>query len=78
MLEMQWDFGGSLERVVCSAKSAIRYVLHDHELSDEVLLTALVGVENLLNGRPLTHVADGQYNWGAFHSMGKGHFRLKY
>ena len=50
-------FGGTWERLIKSAKSALRIVLNNRSVSDEVLNTAMVGVESLLNGRPLTHVS---------------------
>jgi hypothetical protein len=63
--EIEWHFsppaaphfGGVWERIVQSAKSALRIVLEGRSVNDEVLLTAMVIVENLLNGRPLTHVS---------------------
>lgn len=50
-------FGGVWERLVQSAKKAIKFVLNGRSLSDDVLSSAFVAVENLLNSRPLTHVA---------------------
>ena len=50
-------FGGVLERLVRSGKTAINAVLGKHTVSDEVLTTVLAEVEFLLNGRPLTHVS---------------------
>ena len=50
-------FGGVWERIIQSAKSALRIVLEGRTVNDEVLLTAMSCVENLLNGRPLTHVS---------------------
>jgi len=50
-------FGGTWERLIKSAKSALRIVLNNRSVSDEVLNTAMVGVESLLNGRPLKHVS---------------------
>ena len=50
-------FGGTWERLMKSAKSALRIVLNNRSVPDEVLNTAMVGVESLLNGRPLTHVS---------------------
>jgi hypothetical protein len=50
-------FGGSWERLIQSAKRALRSVLNERTLNDEVLLTAMSGVTALLNARPLTHVS---------------------
>ena len=43
--------------MVKSAKSALRIVLQDRSVNEEVLQSTLVGVEALINGRPLTHVS---------------------
>ena len=45
-------FGGAWESLVKSAKRALVAILSNQTLTDEVLVTALVTVENLLNGRP--------------------------
>lgn len=50
-------FGGAWERLIQSAKSALRGILHNRAVNDEVLATAIVGAEALLNSRPLTHVS---------------------
>ena len=50
-------FGGSWERLVQSAKAALRGILCARSVNDEVLSTAIVGAEALLNSRPLTHVS---------------------
>ena len=50
-------FGGVWERLVQSAKTALNSILNNRSISDEVLSSAIVGVESLLNGRPLTHIA---------------------
>lgn len=50
-------FGGSWERLIKSAKSALRGILNERSVTEDVLLTALVGAEALLNSRPLTHVS---------------------
>ena len=49
-------FGGAWERLIRSAKSALKIVLHLRSLTDETLATAMAEVANLLNGRPLTHI----------------------
>ncbi|KFD58060.1 hypothetical protein M513_00823 [Trichuris suis] len=62
---IQWNFsppfaphfGGIWERLVSSAKSAICRILNGRAVNDEVLATALVEVESLLNSRPLTHIS---------------------
>ena len=41
-----------------SAKRALVAILSNQTLTDEVLVTALVTVENLLNGRPLTYISN--------------------
>ena len=50
-------FGGIWERLVQSAKRALRVVAGKQCVSDETLLTFMAEVESLLNGRPLTHVS---------------------
>ena len=39
-----------------SAKAAMKQVLHNVTVNDEILVTAMTEVEALLNARPLTHV----------------------
>lgn len=48
-------FGGIHESMVKSAKRAIYRVMGNADVNDEELLTAFVGVEGLLNSRPLTY-----------------------
>ncbi|KAK3739937.1 hypothetical protein QZH41_015978, partial [Actinostola sp. cb2023] len=50
-------FGGIWERLVQSAKRALRVVAGKQCVTDETLLTFMAEVESLLNGRPLTHVS---------------------
>ena len=50
-------FGGSWERLIKSAKSALRAILNERSVTEDVLHTAIVGAEALLNSRPLTHVS---------------------
>lgn len=50
-------FGGTWERLIKSAKVALRSILNHRSVSEEVLTTAMTGVEALLNARPLTHVS---------------------
>ncbi|KFD68471.1 hypothetical protein M514_19297 [Trichuris suis] len=62
---IQWNFsppfaphfGGIWERLVRSVKSALCRILSGRAVNDEVLATALVEVESLLNSGPLTHVS---------------------
>jgi len=49
--------GGAWERLIQSAKAALKGVLHGLKLTDEVLLTAMAEVEEILNNRPLTHLS---------------------
>ena len=49
--------GGSWERLVASVKRALRVVLGNQCVSEDVLLTALTEVEFMINGRPLTYVS---------------------
>ena len=49
--------GGSWERLVASVKRALRVVLGNQCVSEEVLTTALAEVEFMINGRPLTYVS---------------------
>ena len=51
-------FGGVFESMIKSAKQAIFAVLGDAEVNDEELETIFIGVESLLNWRPLTAVGD--------------------
>jgi len=50
-------FGVVWERLVQASKRAIKAVLNDHTVSDEVLVTVFVEVTALMNGRPLTTVS---------------------
>jgi hypothetical protein len=50
-------FGGAWERLVRSAKTALRVVLRSQTVSEEVLTTLLVEVEAMMNARPLTHLS---------------------
>ncbi|XP_045029733.1 uncharacterized protein LOC123472386 [Daphnia magna] len=49
-------FGGSWERLIQSAKSALRIILDGRTSSNEILQSALVGAATLMNGRPLEYV----------------------
>ena len=51
-------FGGAWERLIQSAKKALKAVLHGQgRLNDEILATAMKEIENLMNNRPLTHIS---------------------
>ena len=50
-------FGGVWERVVQSAKRALKIILQDQTVTDEVLSTVLSEVTSILNGRILTSVS---------------------
>jgi hypothetical protein len=50
-------FGGVWERLVKCCKSSLTHVLNGRTVSDEVLYTAFVEIESLMNGRPLTHIS---------------------
>lgn len=49
-------FGGAWERIVRSAKSAMKAVFGQRSVNEEVFRTIMGGVAALLNARPLTHV----------------------
>uniref|UniRef100_A0A5S6QR89 Integrase catalytic domain-containing protein n=1 Tax=Trichuris muris TaxID=70415 RepID=A0A5S6QR89_TRIMR len=51
------NFGGSWERLIRCAKRAMATVFRGRSTNDEILQTVVVEVEDLLNGRPLTHVS---------------------
>ena len=48
-------FGGVHEVMIKAAKKAIRAILRNADVNDEELTTAFVGVEALMNSRPLTY-----------------------
>lgn len=50
--------GGCWERLVSSVKRALRVVLGNQLVTDEVLSTVLTEVEFMLNSRPLTYVSN--------------------
>ena len=53
--------GGVWERLVGCVKRALKIVVRESCLTDEVLYTLLTEVESMLNGRPLTYVSsDGR------------------
>ena len=49
--------GGAWERLVASVKRALRAVLGNQTVSDDVLHTTVVEVEYVINSRPLTYVS---------------------
>ena len=48
-------FNGLVERIIGSVKLALKSILRDTVLTDEMLITTTVHVENLLNNRPLAY-----------------------
>lgn len=50
-------FGGTWEREIRSVKSALQGILKDQVVAEEVLLTALIEVEGLLNSKPLGYAS---------------------
>ena len=50
-------FGGVWERLVKSAKRALKAVAGNQRVTDETLLTFMAEAELLINSRPLTHVS---------------------
>ena len=51
-------FGGVFESMIKLAKRAISAILRDADINDEELQTTFVGVESLMNSRPLTALSD--------------------
>lgn len=62
---MEWCFippasphwGGSWERLIRSVKTSLQVILKERAPREEVLITLLAEVENMVNSRPLTHVS---------------------
>nr|XP_054592608.1 uncharacterized protein LOC107395320 [Nothobranchius furzeri]XP_054592609.1 uncharacterized protein LOC107395320 [Nothobranchius furzeri] len=50
-------FGGAWEREIRAVKSALQVVLKDQVVAEEVLLTALIEVEGILNSKPLGYAS---------------------
>ena len=48
-------FGGAHESMIKSAKRAINAILGQADITDEELMTAIIGSEDLINSRPLTY-----------------------
>lgn len=67
---LEWHFispasphmGGAWERLISSVKTALRVILKERAPREEVLITLLAEVENIVNSRPLSHVSvDPEY-----------------
>lgn len=62
---MEWKFippgnpsaGGAWERMIRTVKTAMGYAINSRVPKEEVLLTILAEIENIVNQRPLTHVS---------------------
>ncbi|XP_041970663.1 uncharacterized protein LOC121727052 [Aricia agestis] len=50
-------WGGAWERLIRTVKSSLKVVLNERTPREEVLLTLMAEVEQIVNGRPLTHVS---------------------
>jgi hypothetical protein len=50
------SFGGIWERLISSSKKAMKAILENRSVTDEVLRTVFAEVASLLNSRPLTNV----------------------
>ena len=61
---IKWSFipalsphmGGAWERLIRTVKSNLMEILKSRKTTEEVLRSALIEVENIVNSRPLTHV----------------------
>ena len=51
-------FGGVFEAMIKSSKRAIYAILKDADITDEELQKTFIGVESLMNSRPLTALSD--------------------
>ena len=79
--EIKWNFdppsaphfGGAWERLVQCTKRTLKAILAIRIVSKEVLRTALVEAEGILNSRPITHVSSDAANIEALTS---NHFLL--
>ena len=58
-------FGGAWERLVKSTKSALKNILKEQCVTESVLRTALVEVEDVINSRPLTHNSTDPHDYTA-------------
>nr|XP_039261992.1 uncharacterized protein LOC120338123 [Styela clava] len=68
-------FGGVWERLVKSAKRALKAVLGNVRVTDEVLKTAFARVTDIMNSRPITTVSDEPTDFSAItpNCLLKGH-----
>ena len=66
-------FGGAWERVVQCTKKMLKAILADRVVSKEVLRTAIVEAEGILNSRPITHVSNDA---GDIKALTPNHFLL--
>ena len=79
--EIEWKFeppsaphfGGAWERLVQCTKKTMKAILADKAVSKEVLRTALVEAEGILNSRPITHVSNDA---GDIEALTPNHFLL--
>ena len=79
--EIEWKFqppsaphfGGAWERLVQCTKKTLKAILADRVVSKEVLRTALVEAEGILNSRPITHVSN---DVGDIEALTPNHFLL--
>ena len=64
---IQWSFnpphashrGGVWERLIRSVKRVLKSVCNQQMLDDDTLITTLVGIERILNNRPIVRAMDG-------------------
>ena len=66
-------FGGAWERLVQCTKKTLKAILAHRTVSKEVLRTALVEAEGVLNSRPITHVSNDA---GDIEALAPNHFLL--
>ena len=79
--EIEWKFqppsaphfGGAWERQVQCTKKTLKAILAHRTVSKEVLRTALVEAEGILNSRPITHVSNDA---GDIEALTPNHFLL--
>ena len=79
--EIEWKFrppsaphfGGALGRLVQCTKKTLKAIVEDRIVSKEVLRTALVEAEGILNSRPITHVTSDA---GDIEALTPNHFLL--